>query len=138
MTNKLLILSIFAAMSTASIHAQERINMKVNVPFSFHVGKTTLPAGIYTVRSHEASFGLLTIKGQSDGGINIGTIPNSTLHPSELGKVVFQKYGDDYFLSQVRAAHSTAVATLRKTPQELELIARGATTDQTTLVARSK
>jgi len=139
MTNRLLILSIFAAMSTASIHAQERITLKVNVPFRFHAGRTTLPAGIYTLRSNVAAQGILTVQSQSEaGGINIRFNPNSTAHPQAEGKVVFQKYGDEYFLSEVWSANSTAMAALIKSPQERELIAKSSNPDRTILVARRK
>ena len=43
MTNRVLILSIFAATSTASLFAQEPIKLKLDIPFSFHVGTTPMP-----------------------------------------------------------------------------------------------
>jgi len=139
MTNRLLILSIFAAMSTASIHAQERITLKVNVPFRFHAGRTTLPAGIYTLRSNVAAQGILTVQSQSEaGGINIRFNHNSTAHPQAEGKLVFQKYGDEYFLSEVYSANSTAMASLAKSAQERELMAKSSNPDRTILVARRK
>lgn len=136
MTNKLLILSIFAAMSTASIHAQETTRLKINIPFSFHVGQTAMPSGIYAVQSGLVAKGILTMRSQSGAsGVNIGTIPDSTSRPPVKGKLVFHKYDGEYFLFQVWAPNSTAVATLAKTPQEVELVAKGKNPDQTILVA---
>jgi len=136
-TNRLLILSIFAAMSTASIHAQDATKLKVNVPFSFHVGQTAMPAGIYTVQNGKVANGILTMQSDSGaGGVHIGTIPNSASRPPVSGKLVFHKYEGEYFLSEVWTPNSTTIATLRKTPKEAELVAKGKNPDQTILVAR--
>ena len=138
MTNRLLILSIFAATSTASLLAQESTKLKVNIPFSFHVGQTSMPAGIYTVQNGLVAKRLLTLRTAEGAGVHIGFIPNSTSRPPAEGKLVFTKYDGDYFLSQVWTPESTTVATIAKTPREFELSARGRPADQTTLVARRK
>ncbi|MEO8129941.1 MAG: hypothetical protein ABJF23_16415 [Bryobacteraceae bacterium] len=138
MTNRLLILSIFAATSTASLFAQEPTKLKLDIPFSFHVGPSDLPAGRYTVQSGVVAKRVLTLRSESGHAINIGFIPNSTLFAPQEGKLVFSKYGDDYFLSQVYTPESTTIATLAKTPREFEWSAKGQPSNQTTLVARRK
>ena len=140
MKNRLLILSIFAAMSTASIHAQEPVKLKVNIPFGFHVGPTAMPAGVYNLQNGRAARGMLTVTSPTGevAGVNIGTIPNTTAHAPKSGKLVFHKYGGDYFLYQVWSPESTAVATLPACAQEREMIAKGKNPDQTILAARRR
>jgi len=138
MTSRFLILSIFAATSTASLFAQEPTKLKLNIPFSFHVGQTTMPAGTYTVQNGLVAKQILTLRAANGAGVHIGFIPNSTSRPPAEGKLVFSKYDGDYFLSQVWTPQSTTVATIAKTPREFELTAKGRPADQTTLVARRK
>lgn len=45
MTKKMLLLSVFAVLSTATVNAQETIRLKVSVPFSFYIGHSVMPAG---------------------------------------------------------------------------------------------
>ena len=137
MTNRFLILSIFAAMPAASIHAQDSTRLTVNIPFSFHVGRTAMPSGIYAVQSGLVASGILTMRPESGASaVNIRTIPNTTLRPPANGKLVFHKYGEEYFLFEVWTPNSTAVATLPASPQERELAANAKNHDQTILVAR--
>ena len=118
MTKRLLFISIFAAMSTASIHAQESTRLKADIPFSFHVGKTAMPAGSYMLQNGLVASGILSIRSESGaGGVMIGTIPNSASRPTDNAKLVFHKYDGEYFLSEVWTPNSTTVATLRKPPQ---------------------
>jgi hypothetical protein len=80
--------------------------MKVNIPFAFHAGDKTLPAGIYTVeRRGEA----LVI---ADGRGNGAAVLANPVHNKSFKKdnwVVFRGYGDERFLSEVRwSEYSTA------------------------------
>ena len=136
MTNRLLILSMFAAMSTASIHAQEPLKLKLNIPFSFHVGKSAMPAGMYTLQNGKTAKGILTVRADSGAGtINIGTIPDYPSNPPAAGKLVFHKYGEEYFLYQVWTPGSDRVARLHESPREADLVAKGKNPDETVLTA---
>ena len=139
MTKRLLFISIFAAMSTASIHAQETTRLKADIPFSFHVGKSAMPAGSYMVQSGLVASGILSIRSESGaGGVMIGTIPDSASRPTDNAKLVFNKYDGEYFLSEVWTPNSTTVATLRKPPQELDLVAKGKNPNRIILAARRR
>ena len=137
MTKRLLFISIFAAMSTASIHAQETTRLKADIPFSFHVGQSAMPAGTYGLQGDSLGRGLLTMRSDSGSGTVIfPTIPDSTSRPTNSGKLVFNKYGEEYFLSAVWTPNSTRVATLAKPRKELDLVAKGKIPEQTILIAR--
>ena len=137
MTKRLLFISIFAAMSTASIHAQETTRLKADIPFSFHVGQSAMPAGSYGLVGDSLGRGLLTMRSNSgSGAVIFNTIPDSVLRPPVNGKLVFHKYGEEYFLSEVWTPNSTRVATLAKPRKELDLVAKGKIPEQTILIAR--
>ena len=137
MTKRLLFISIFAAMSTASIHAQETTRLKADIPFSFHVGKSAMPAGSYGLQGESAGRGILTMRSDSGPGTVIfNTIPDSTSRPTDNAKLVFNKYGEEYFLSEVWTPNSTRVATLAKPRKELDLVAKGKIPEPTILIAR--
>ena len=78
--------------------AQSRM-VKANVPFDFTVGKQLLPAGTYTIKTQ--SSGLIVIKNH-DKPITVLTIVDQAGDRSPNGgKLMFHKYGDQYFLSEI-------------------------------------
>jgi hypothetical protein len=138
MTNRLLILSIFAAMSTATTHAQVVSKLKVNVPFSFHVGQTAMPAGAYVVRHNPASPSFLTIQSETtNAAVTFGTFANSALQPVVEGKLVFHRYSGGYILSQVWTPGSMTTATLFKSRLEQEM-ARNEGAAEQVVVAKAR
>ena len=73
--------------------------VRATVPFDFTVGDKVLPSGTYTlqqssshvimIRSHDKPISALSIVNQSDNRAANG------------GKLVFHRYGDRYFLSEI-------------------------------------
>jgi hypothetical protein len=57
--------------------------------------------GIYTVRMENMH--TLLIKGQSDSGLAMTSVEDNA-QPAKLGKAVFQRYGNRYFLSEISIA----------------------------------
>src|SRR5215472_6289606 len=78
--------------------------MKVNVPFGFGVEGHSLPAGEYTVFTvtPERSIRIASTDGKHSAIVN--TLPNYAGSPSESSRLVFRRYGDEYFLAQVWTA----------------------------------
>jgi hypothetical protein len=73
--------------------------LKANVPFDFTVANKLLPAGTYTL--HRASTWVIEIR-NDDKPIAVLTIANQDGNTSPNGgKLVFHKYGDQYFLSEI-------------------------------------
>jgi hypothetical protein len=92
----LLAIANFALAGTS--FAQSRM-VKANVPFDFTVGKQLLPAGTYTIKTQ--SSGLIVIKNH-DKPITVLTIVDQAGDRSPNGgKLMFHKYGDQYFLSEI-------------------------------------
>ena len=81
----------------------------VNIPFAFRAANQTLPAGRYTItRIDETNMRFTDSHGRS---VFVQTHNAEGKAPEGRGRVVFQRYGDAYFLSEVWVA---ARATGRK------------------------
>jgi hypothetical protein len=75
-----------------------------NVPFSFVVNGTTMPAGSYRLMQTD-EHRILIIKGPAEAFVH--EIPAEALDPAAQTELVFQRYGDTYVLSQVWRAGET-------------------------------
>jgi hypothetical protein len=87
-----------AALSAAS-HAQDlEGTVIVNVPFAFQNGSQHLSAGLYTISMDSQRVAI--IRGESRSGVAIAGFDEDP-QPSKTTKVVFNKYGDQYFLHEI-------------------------------------
>lgn len=108
----LVLASVFA---TGAAFAADRA-VHANVPFDFTVGDRLLPAGSYTIASF--SSGVIEIR-SSDRQISLMTmtLPDSN-EPANDGKLVFDRYGDQYFLSEVLCPMAAISAAVPKSKLE--------------------
>ena len=130
----LLLLSLMAAAQV--VQAQEAL--VVNIPFEFVAGKLTLPAGEYRVEKLEKnSVVVLTHCTQPGASAVVMTIAAQANEPQSDSKLVFNRYGNLYFLSQYWSAGSSSGRLLLKSAREEEIsrIARIEAQGQVTLVA---
>jgi hypothetical protein len=105
--------------------------LKVNIPFPFHVGAERLPAGTYTVaRIGEA------IQIDDRAGHHASILSNSAPGPTENLKtqIVFSRYGEDAFLSEVRWSGYRDARNLVKSRAELEF-AKNTSSERVIMVA---
>jgi hypothetical protein len=102
-TFALFVASTFIAVANASAQNQ----VKVNVPFSFTVGDSTMPAGSYTIKSDPGSRNLvqLTNWGQQARSIALAIPEQGDTRVTD--KLVFHKIGDQYFLSEIRCERAS-------------------------------
>jgi hypothetical protein len=131
----LLALSSLAATQVA--RAQE--SMVVNIPFAFTAGNVTLPAGEYRVQKMEQNSAVLLIHcWDARLATFVVTNPAQTKELQSQSKLVFNRYDNRYFLSQVWKAGSNRGRQLSKSPKEKEIaqLARIETKGEITLVAR--
>lgn len=101
--------------------------VRADIPFDFVVGTKTLPSGTYTVTPHGTSANTLIIRGQENGKsafvLSITVAAEDTLDNSP--KLIFNRYGDQYFLSQVWSGARLAGQEITKSNREHELSAQG-------------
>ena len=109
-------LGAVAMVSPSHGFAQDN-DMRVNVPFAFHNGSQRMPAGVYTVKIESTHLTLL--RGDSKSGY-VNTNPQIG-KPAAKGKLVFQRYGDQYFLREVWAANSETGQKCVKSKLEREV-----------------
>lgn len=100
-----LFLTLIFAMSFWPSKAQAQIigNLEAEIPFQFNVGNTTLPAGRYVIHHLEGSDLSIMEISSEDGRVSAlfnveSAEAKSTPEKSEL---IFNKYGDRYFLSEM-------------------------------------
>jgi hypothetical protein len=111
---------LFATLCVASIQAQDSGTMLVTIPFDFVVSNQTLPAGEYYVRRSVQGPRVLTqiSARHKTAGAYLSTRPIEDREIQEKSKLVFNKYGDQYFLSQVWTAGYRTGQELGRTNQE--------------------
>jgi len=100
--NAIAMMSLLLALATVSTHAQST-NSIVTVPFDFKVAGKTLPAGEYIVRrsTQDSTEGLLIQRTDSRASAFVLTKSVQAGAKQEASKLVFHRYGNQYFLSQV-------------------------------------
>ena len=130
-------LLLLSLMVTAQVvQAQEPV--VVNIPFEFVAGQATLPAGEYRVQKLENGSAVVLIHCADPGAsAMVMTIPSQANAPQSDSKLVFNRYGNLYFLSQYWMAGSSRGRLLLKSAREEEIsrIAKIETRGQVTLVA---
>ena len=95
------ILGIFLGLAVVSVHAQAPSKVEVNIPFEFSAGKTTLPAGVYSIKPMSGNnVSLRSMDGKSSVIINAPVTNNST-DPNAVERLVFERYGEQFALSQI-------------------------------------
>jgi hypothetical protein len=119
----LLVVMIIAASASANAQSLE-YRLTANIPFDFSVVDKKLPAGEYWISRAKLSNGDLIMQITStDGHTNVNrlTIPTVRVEAMSKGSLVFHRYGDDYFLSEVWPAGGLTGRKLPKSHAEREL-----------------
>jgi hypothetical protein len=95
-----LLAATFWAISVGLAQAPS-IPLKVNIPFSFYAGEKLLPAGEYQLMT--VANGVMRIFGNApDTSVMFPTIGVSRMTQQRAnGKLVFNRYGEDYLLSEM-------------------------------------
>ena len=114
----------------------EEYAVKVNVPFDFSAGGTHLSAGEYAVTKLQITSGTLSIKSEHQGAMLFADL--SGQRRSDGTCVIFNRYGDKYFLASVWVAETGTGYQLPKSKMEREMIARGASPTVELLAANTR
>jgi len=128
-------LTIFAGKASAQIN----VGLDAEIPFQFHVGTRELPAGKYRIHVlDEANLRVMEIT-STDGSSSVlfqveESDAKSTPTQSEL---IFNKYGDNYFLAKLYDEGNPSGSELIKSRYEKKL-SKGAVVAQEHLPAHHK
>jgi hypothetical protein len=122
------ILGIFLGVAAAGVQAQTPSRVEVNIPFEFSAGKTTLKPGVYSITRMSGNLlRLRNVDGQSTVILN-APVTHSSADSAAGERLVFNKYGDQYFLSQIWLSVDSGRHVWTKTraekPERIELSLR--------------
>lgn len=128
-----LALSFLVSLAALPAAAKSVDGMRAQVPFDFHIGERLIPAGAYTVKSLTADEQVLRLIGTKGSAATTSNSGTEKGNGEGRARLVFHKYGDQYFLSAVWGADSNG-RTLSESRRERNLrkelrAARGAAAD---------
>ena len=118
------IFAIFLGLAVTGVQAQAPSKVEVNIPFEFSAGKTTLQPGVYSIKRMSGNY--LTLQ-SADGESTV--ILNAPLNltssnPASVERLVFNKYGDQYYLAQIWLTADTGRELIvRKRSAKPEIVA---------------
>ena len=134
-TGILTTLTLLLLISVPSAYAQATI--EVTVPFNFMIGKAEMPAGTYTINRLSSS--AIEIKGSTTKKSAVSIVWSEGPSGSDsAAKLVFNRYGDSYFLSQVTRGSGANVMQLptSKLEQEQRIASTSGASGQKVVAAR--
>jgi hypothetical protein len=121
MTLGLLIVALSLATGVVSANGQSTQKQHATIQFDFVVGNKSLSAGKYEV-VESATHETLQITGiENNQSVFRLTSPVTQVAPCERGKLVFHKYGDQYFLAEVWIAGASSGRHLTESSKEKTL-----------------
>jgi len=117
-----------------SMAQTKRGDVAADIPFPFVVAGQTLPAGHYIVSPVSNSY--LRIQGSAHQGRFAPTNITQRSASDTRCKLVFHRYGDSYFLSEVWVTGNARGRQLLRSRAERELTAKAAAEENTVVAAR--
>ena len=128
-----LVLSL-PAMLQAQMAIKEPL-ARVDIPFPFSAGGVHLPAGQYRI-SHPGDPYFVLIEKDDGSARALVYVQPSGVNSSESSKLVFNKYGNRYFLSQLWTEPDQRVHQCAKDRQEKELMAQAQKAEPVVVAAK--
>ena len=131
------LITICLLFTAASLFGQteNRALMKVNIPFTFTAENTTLPAGDYVISTVTPERQIRIASADGKRSLIVNTLPNYTNALSPNSRLVFDKYGNDYFLAQVWTAHKDIARNPYVSKRAMELARSGVHPEKEVILA---
>jgi hypothetical protein len=110
-------------LATVIVFSQaQTVDMKVRIPFSFIAEDRTLPAGEYVITRIGGGKESMRLA-QNDGSGLVTLLPTRVQARAwkDHGRLIFHKYGDRYFLSEVWRAKDAVGYKLHRSSAEGEI-----------------
>lgn len=100
---RLILLVVFSALTVVSARGQSGGQFVATIPFDFYAAGKTLPAGQYLVArsTQTSSEGLVLRRTDGRAGVFVTTKPSQASEIQQQSRLVFHRYGDEYFLSEI-------------------------------------
>src|SRR6266404_2132797 len=115
----MLMIVVALAFVTSAAFGQSSQQSVAKIPFEFVVGDKSLPAGEYGVRSADGTGQILRITSTEDNqsALRLTSVITCASVPNKA-KLVFHRYANRYFLTEVWSAGETRGRQLTKSKQE--------------------
>ena len=94
---------LLASLATIGSASAQDHAAKANIPFGFYIENKWVPAGTYTLTSDSRSPDLIAIR-SGDNAVSMLSVGHSEERQPGSHSLVFAKYGDKYFLHEIRCA----------------------------------
>jgi hypothetical protein len=107
---------LVATMGMALVTASAQSKSKATIPFSFRVGSALMPAGTYIVEYTQPKVVWFRNLDGNESAVAVATTTTGDAAPPV--KLVFNRYGNQYFLSETRAPSGESEMTF--SPSKLE------------------
>ena len=125
-TTRMMVMAALVAVamlaSTRVASAQDRNQILVKVPFDFVAGNKTMPGGEYAVKAiGPTNMLILVARTDSTSSAFLPTHAAVSSQPQMESKLVFNRYGNRYFLAQVWTAGNSSGLQLIKSNREKEV-----------------
>jgi hypothetical protein len=119
----MMVLVTILGISSANAQTSGNPRLIASVPFAFNVGNTTLPAGAYTVSfTNPASSAKVLQISRKDGSASVVIQTSDTMGKiQDNAKLVFHRYGDQYFLAQAWMAADSNGLVVQKSRGEKDI-----------------
>ena len=115
------IFAIFLGLAVTGAQAQAPRKVEVNIPFAFAAGNTTLQPGVYSIKRLSGNY--LTLRSADSSVILNAPVNLTSTDANAVERLVFKKYGDQYFLSQIWLTVDTGrELSVRKKAAKPELV----------------
>jgi hypothetical protein len=117
------LISLLSLLLVAGSAIAQTVHVRADVPFNFAAGDKSFPAGTYDVGSIDnVNTKILRLQAR-DGNSSMMVSSNAAqnLKPADKTKLVFNRYGNRYFLSEIWVNGATRGHQLPKTSREKEL-----------------
>jgi hypothetical protein len=105
---------------SAKAHAQIVGDLEVNIPFQFHAGHTKLPPGNYVIHLLDDSDLTVMEISSADGSTSaLFEVQRAEANPTPAkSELIFNKYGNHYFLAKLFDAGNPSGSEVLKSPYE--------------------
>ena len=112
----LLTMALVTAVASANGQSQHRVNARI--PFEFVVGDKTLAAGQYEISAVGIAQDALAIRGRESNDSVIRLAMTKEAKENKQARLVFHRYGNAYFLSEVWEGGDAVGQQLKESAQE--------------------
>ena len=131
------LITICSLLTAATLFAQTENNqlMKVKIPVSFWIQDQFLPADEYNIFTvlPERAIRITSTDGRYSTVVN--TLPNYASSVSESSRLIFHRYGDEYFLAQVWTLGQTVGRNPMSSKRAMERASSGSPLQTWTVLA---